>query len=202
VDPQLSVQTLLVPLALYRGLRATQDDLAVFNAAGEAVPFALRTLQAERAREEQEIDVPIFPIQVREADAASPQALHLRVERDAAGTVVDIAVPETKRTKAQAKLVSYVLDTSKLEQAATRLKLALEFGPDSLTTKVSVEASDDLAAWSTLASGVVIGQLSHAGQRIQRSEIELTPARSRVPALALGGRAARGAARCSAGGGA
>jgi hypothetical protein len=179
IQPQLSVQTLLLPLAVYRGMRPTHDDLAVFNAAGEPVPFALRTLHAHTHQREEEVSLPVFPIYEPVGQGAPAGSLRLRVERKADGTILDIAAPDAPRGPANAGLVAYIFDASKLEQPASRLKLALALGVDSATTEVQVEASDDLAAWSSVAASAVIGQLRHAGQSIARSEVEISPTRAR-----------------------
>lgn len=186
VQPGLSVQTLLLPLEVYRGTRAAHDDLSVFNAKGEPVPFALRSLRRETRLSEEEHTVPVFPIKERAANA-EPGALQLRVRRDADGTIVDIAStgPEAGASgragaeeAANSALVAYVIDASKLEQAPLRLRLELELGSESFTTRVQVEGSDDLSGWSPRGVGT-IGQLQHAGESIQRTQIELAPTRAK-----------------------
>jgi hypothetical protein len=185
IQPQLAVQSLLLPLEVYRGAREGLADLSVFNAKGVAVPFALRSLRSEARSEQAELEVPVFPLRklvVKDADAD----LSLRVERSADGTIVDIHMPGAETPSARTILVGYVFDASKLEHAASSLRLLLELGAESFTTRVEVDASDDLAQWHTVSAQAVVGRLSHAGQSIERTQIELAPTRAKFLRLRWG----------------
>lgn len=181
IQPTLAVQTLLLPLEVYRGANDELRDLSVFNERGESVPFALRSLSPEVRARREELELPLFPIhRLPEKSSDSGGAISLHVERDAQGSVVDIRVPGTPEgPSARTYLAAYVLDASALTQPASQLRLALDFGTETFTTRVQVEASDDLSSWHTIASGAVLGQLSHAGQSIQRSQIGLAPTRAK-----------------------
>lgn len=180
IQPELAVQTLLLPLEAYRGAHDDLSDLSVFNERGEAVPFALRSVSPELRAQREELQVPVFPIQRIVAKTSDSAEISLHVKRDASGSVVDIRVPGTPETpSARTYLAAYVLDTSALTQPATQLRLALDFGSETFTTHVRVEASDDLASWHTVASDAVLGQLSHAGHTIQRAQLELSPTQAK-----------------------
>ena len=183
IEPGLAVQTLLLPLEVYRGTRDDLRDLSIFNAKGEAVPFALRSLRAETLAQQAELAVPVFPLRqlaVRDAD------LTLHVKRNTDGTIVDIHMLGADKPSARTFLTAYLLDASKLEHAASRLRLELDFGADSFTTRIQVDASDDLAHWHSVADRAVVGRLSHAGQSIERTQIALTPTRAKFLRLRWG----------------
>ena len=76
-----AVHTALLPIEVYRGVtRADLGDLRVFNAGGQPVPHALRTLDAPDDREDRFVDLRFFPIEspARTAEGLESLTLHVR----------------------------------------------------------------------------------------------------------------------------
>lgn len=190
LTPQSSapVQTLLVPLAVYRtALRPDLGDVRVFNAAKQALPHALRKLEPpapiDQPLAERERAVPLFPLFVpADAPAAAVDALALRVERNASGSVIDIRSREPERAPdagppAGTRVAAYILDTQAIDRDMISLRLRIDESPavagKSYLASVVIDVSDDLSSWSTIALDGVLARLAHQGQLVTRDRIEL-----------------------------
>jgi hypothetical protein len=182
------VQTVLVPLAVYRGaLRPDLGDLRLFNAAGEPLPHALRKLAdpapIDRPIAEREQPVALFPLLApADAPAAAVDKLALRIERGASGSVIDIrsAPPDAAAdggTHAATRVIAYVLDTQAIERDMVSLRVRLEEPPQlagqSYLASVVIEVSEDLASWRSVVLDGVLARLSHGGQLVTRDRIDL-----------------------------
>jgi len=182
------VQTVLVPLAVYRGaLRPDLGDLRVFNAAGKLLPHALRKLAepapVDQPIAERERSVPLFPLLApADAPAAAVDKLALRIERGATGSVIDIrsAPPEASAdagVAASTRVIAYVLDAQAIERDIVSLRVRIEEPPQlakqSYLATVVIDTSDDLASWRTVVLDGVLARLSHGGQLVTRDRIEL-----------------------------
>ncbi|HEX6241558.1 MAG TPA: DUF3999 domain-containing protein, partial [Polyangiales bacterium] len=179
IQPGQAVQTLLLPLQVYRGTRDGHPDLALFDPRGEPVPFALRNLRGRTRHTEEKLTVPLFPLRQLETQApGSPMRMQIR--RDDAGTIVDVAAPGIVSPRTRTKVVGYVLDASKLEHAFDRVELVWDAHADGFQVRVRVEGSEDLANWQLLSPNVaVVGELRHEGHSIEQREIPLHPTRSK-----------------------
>lgn len=164
-----------LPAAVYEGVvRADLGDLRIFNGAGEVVPHALRPRVTVTTRKSEPIPVPLFPIRT---DAPSGvEGVQLRLDTRSGRTVIDLRAREGKAGSG-ATLVGYLADTRALDKPIRALRLELPAGADQLVARVTIEASDDLRQWATLASGAPLLKLSAGGQRLEQLGIEV-PART------------------------
>jgi hypothetical protein len=174
----------LVPLAVYRGVRSAElPDIRVYNAAGEQVSHAVRTLDERRQVELGAVELAFFPLYAARADTVTLDALSLRVERDARGTVIDVRPAEQPKPAADAggaaAIKAYVLDCSKLDRPLVALQIELQRAASDYVLPVIVESSDDLASFDVVSSGKALVSLEYAGQRIERKRIELPALRAR-----------------------
>jgi hypothetical protein len=181
------VQTLLVPLAVYRSaLRPDLGDLRVFNAAQQVLPHALRKLDApapvDQPLAEREHKVPLFPLFApADAPVATVDALALRVERTASGSVIDIrSDPEHAPDAGQpaaTRVIAYILDTQAIDRDMISLRVRIDETPavagKSYLASVVIDVSNDLSSWSTIALDGVLARLAHQGQLVTRDRIEL-----------------------------
>lgn len=182
------VQTVLVPLAVYRGaLRPDLGDLRVFNAADKLLPHVLRKLAEpapiDQPIAEREQSVPLFPLLApADAPAAAVDKLALRIERGATGSVINIrsAPPEAPADAglaASTRVIAYVLDTQAIEREIVSLRVRIEEPPQlakqSYLATIVIDTSDDLASWRTVVLDGVLARLSHGAQLVTRDRIEL-----------------------------
>jgi hypothetical protein len=156
-----------VPMSLYwSAANADLDDLRVFNAEGEALPYALtegarrktETRRAARAR--------LFPLYTRAAVSEDPG---LRVRRDKNGVLVELLpgkAPEKTRV-AQ----GWLLDVGALDFPLERLRLDWSGDAEGFQ-RFSIDASDDLEHWRDWGDGQIV-RMSFAGEYIDQREIRL-----------------------------
>lgn len=147
---------------------AALRDMEVFNAAGQAVPFARLAVPASRPRT-QTVALPLLalpPVQ-----AAGVSDLRLILERGTDGRLHRIdageqAAPAGDGTRA------WLLDTSALTQPIERLEFAWSAPAVGVVARFRVEAGDDLMHWREVGSGSVLA-LEQDGARLERRDLAL-----------------------------
>jgi hypothetical protein len=171
-----------LPASAYRGAaRRDIGDLRIFNAAGEAVPYAVVRREAETVAPPSVRGVKLFPLYGDTAKGL--EATQVRVARNASGTVVSVSTtpgqPATSR-----RLLGYLLDASELKapQEALVLQWATKEG---FTGRARVEGSDDLKYWSGLVNNAPVLYLEHAGSRLERNRIDMQGARAKYLRLSF-----------------
>ena len=166
-----------LPAWVYMGVtRADLGDVRVFNGDGEVVPHALMPRPTPSTSTEPGSALPYFPI--RSAAGAAPEAIDIRVQRTAGGTITHV---EARRgiTGATLSLTGYLIDASALKAPVASLELAFREPASGYSVTVRVEGSDDLAHWSTLAAGAPVMALQFGGERLERRVVEMAQARSK-----------------------
>lgn len=117
-------------------------DLRVFDAEGEALPYALVAGSERQASTPHEAEVRLFPLRgTSAADATQP---NLRVQRNTSGTIVEV-LPENAGPAAET-LRGWLIDASAVTFPLERLRLDWS-SPEEGFQRFSVEASDDLEHW-------------------------------------------------------
>lgn len=174
-----------LPAAAYLGIaRRDLGDVRVFNAAGEAVPYAFVPVQAKTIAPESR-GSKLFPLYGEEAKGLD--GVDMRLEQSARGTVVHISPPASSR-RAPRKLLGYLIDTGEQKDKPLLAALNLEWAAsEPFTGFARVEASDDLKRWTLLVDGAPVLLLEHEGARLERKRIELTAANARYLRLAFTG---------------
>lgn len=164
-----------LPQAVYETVvRADLGDLRVFNAAGEPVPHAFRQRVTSTRREATAVQVPLFPI--RGEPGMSLEGMDVRIQRQGDRTVLDLRAPGGKRATTSARLVGYVADASVIEKPLRAVMLQLAPSAENIIAKATVEASDDLRHWQTVARDAAVVRFESGGQRLEQLRIEF-PAR-------------------------
>jgi hypothetical protein len=181
VQPDLAVQTFLLPREVYRGARADLSDLAVFNREGEPLAWALRKVPRAKELHRTTRNVPLFPLRGPSDLPASGMALHL--ERSSDGAVVGVRMKGAGDEPKDDKLLAYVLHTGAPDHDITALRFELGEASGSALSHVRIEASDDLSHWRLLRADQAIGRLEHAGHQI--SLTRLAEIRTRAPFLRI-----------------
>jgi hypothetical protein len=169
--PGGAIYRLALPDDVYR--HTTRDDLGdlrVFNAAGEAVPHALRAPAGVEDPPPAAESLPFFPLRAA-AGGGRADALSLRITTDERGAI--IGVRNADAPDAPAAVQAYVLDASRLERPLRELSLHWAGAHDGFVSPVSVDASDDLNHWQRWVTDAGIAELRQADHVLTRNTLEL-----------------------------
>ncbi len=174
VDEGAPLHRVSVPLAVYRHTRrADLGDLRVLNAAGETVPYAVRSPPGDSTRERSPVALSHFPLHGDPVRAT--QAIELRVRAGDAEVELRTDGPNVLSVPVSA----YLLDARLLEDPVKALALQWPAGTPDFSVSIQVEASDDLASWHTIVGTAPLANLEFAGQRLVRNRIEFAPTRAK-----------------------
>ncbi|HET9046870.1 MAG TPA: DUF3999 domain-containing protein [Casimicrobiaceae bacterium] len=162
-----------IPAAVYEGaLRSDLGDARVFNGDGAPVPVAFLAPPAAAREAVSAVALPLFPLRV-ERDRRDLGDVTLNVRRDATGTTIDLATRDGAAIRGE-RLAGYLIDASELKSPPTALKLELQDGAN-VSTRVTVEGSDDLAAWRPLSVASPVLAVEFSGRRLSRDRVDLAP---------------------------
>lgn len=165
-----ALQRLTLPFEAYRDTRADLADIRVFNAKGEAMPMAFGAAPDPSREAQATTALPMFPLY----GAPSSQGVSnvdVRVKTTAGGAVV--SVQSTTRPAAAQRPIAWLLDASTVKTPIRQLVVDWNAGAGTEMARVTVEASDDLKTWSTVASRAPVLRVEQAGQRIEQRRVDL-----------------------------
>lgn len=164
---------LALPAAVYQHTRVDLADIRVFNAGGQAVPYALSLPSDHVLPRGPGTALPLFPL--RSDTAAASDAV--RVTIDSSGA--DVRLRNRATVTAGSTVRQYILDGRPLEVPASALQLIWPDGSADFTGHARIEASDDFASWRTLADSAPIANLHAAGHQLLDNRIELPATRAK-----------------------
>jgi hypothetical protein len=160
--------------ALYAGLAAADlADLRVRNGAGETVPHAVRLPPAPAAAPPRLAALPVFPLWAGPGEEAG--ALSVHIEQRPGGTIVHVAGAE--RGSGRSRLAGYLVDATAVD--GTVEALHLEWDGSGFAGRLRVEASDDLARWTTRAADAPVLALVHDGHALSARRIAIPGTRAK-----------------------
>jgi hypothetical protein len=166
-----ALQRVALPFEAYRDTRPNLADVRVFNARGEAVPIAFAGDPQARSEALPLVDLPVFPVSsLKTAPGGRGTEVTVRTQD---GTLVSI---RGRAGAASPRAAAYLLDASALKEPLHALHFDWTAGAGAEVVRLRVEASDDLKAWSALASGPVV-RLENAGRVLSQPRLEF-PART------------------------
>jgi len=166
---QDALQQLEVPQVVYEGVvRNDLADLRVVNAGGETVPHAFKPRPAAGTEPGQLVDLPLFPVTGSRDDRSD--ALEIRTERTARGSIVRVTTPEPKTDPV---LRGYLVDLTRLDAPLHALELDWNGPAGDFTGTLRVEASDDLQAWRNLSAAAPLLRLTYGDRELVRKTVEL-----------------------------
>ena len=181
------VQTLLLSEEVYRGLSSSRlHDLRVFNARGEEVPHAVRTLIDIQETDHGSVALPLFAIHAKDDEDAPLGDMSLQLVRSDDGRVLEVTTRSespSERDSEPLPIVAYILDLGSLDRPCIALNLPLPEELPSFLCTYAVEASADLSTWSTLVPQATLASLDHGGTRLVRTQVPLPP--TKMPYLRL-----------------
>ena len=172
-DPFQRVQ---LPVEVYRDARSDLGDLRVVNARGEAVPLAFAGDAIPERETPQTVRLPQFAVTAPASAAATASGrIDIRVRALPNGTLVSVDQRPTGKTPAPGtRATSYILDASAFKPAVGAMIFDWDAKPGSEVVKVSVEASDDLREWRTVASRAALVRLAQGGQVLAQTRVALS----------------------------
>ena len=190
VSGRQAVVQLPLPRAVYLEARSGGlRDLRLFDAEGNAMPFALveRTREDEVARSA--APAAIFAVRAPAgARQGLPDGLQIRTRAD--GTVISVTPPAAGRATGPAdELASLVLDLQSAGPphagaAVAALKLTLPPGVDGYQARLAVDTIDDLQHWAPLAETAVSWLANAQGASVHQDRIAFAPRAFRYARIA------------------
>jgi Protein of unknown function (DUF3999) len=162
-----------LPLNVYQNT-FTQDlsDLRVFNAEGVAVPFSLSRAITQAPIHKPPISVSLFPLH----DGARILIDGVRLTINSAGSAVNL---QTQNGSPTNSVRQYLLDARALDSTFSALQLGWPATAGEYSGRLSIEVSDDLAAWRTLIVAVPIANLRANGQTLVANRVEFPPTKAK-----------------------
>jgi hypothetical protein len=140
---------------------AQLNDIRVFNAGGESLPFALRQPNERSAPQEAAQGVAVYPVQAS-VHAAALGGGRMEVRQNAGGTTVVIeGLDAAAQPESETRVDAYLLDTRAIKTRAVALELDADFDNAKLVP-ISVEASSDLKTWRWLATAEPVYRLGNS----------------------------------------
>ena len=162
-----------MPLALQLSARQSNlNDVRVFNADGQAQPYAITLGEPQRAEDQTPVAVKWFPLY--NSDDARDAEPKIRVERSTNGTLVEV-LPQGEIEAGEEILRGWLLDTSAINAPLDQLILDWSTEREGFQ-RFSIEASDDLQHWKRWGEGQV-ARLSFADELVEQRVVTL-PGRS------------------------
>ena len=171
-DGNDGVYKVSVPLEVYQVIRyADLRDIRVFNADGEVVPHVVTRSAGAVSVKSESIELPRFPVYA--AAQSKLGDLDLKIKRDSEGAVINLN--NRSSVAGQNRLVGYLLDGSKVRPAIKEIELQWSDSVASYVGSVTLEASDDLATWRTLAKDAPITRMKFGDHVLDQRRVKFTP---------------------------
>lgn len=175
---ETAAQYFEIPYMVYEGVtRNDRSDFAVFDAHGNAVPRMIRKAWIASSTEITR-ELPMFPVHAGRDEGL--EDLSLKIERNADGTLVDIqSAGGADRAGSRLQKVAYLFDLQPVGESVDGLLGELVFDwSDSATDSiwhVTLDGSEDLENWETLAFDAVLTELDYGGQTLIKNNVSILP---------------------------
>jgi hypothetical protein len=170
---------LAVPADVYaRVVYADLADVRVFNAAREPVPHAFRPHVTAARIVLADVPLPLYPIRTSAPEGVA--GVELRVDHTGERVVVDVRPPagrDGEGAPPAPRLAGYFADASKVEGTLSALVVELPVGGPDVIARLTVEGSDDLRTWTTLARDAPVMRVTAGMNRLEQRRIPFAPAR-------------------------
>lgn len=160
-----------IPIEVYRSVSDPKlRDIGVYNGAGQAVPRMVEQLEEKVEPAERIHRLGIVPLYGELAE--SQDRIRLLLQKSKAGTTLELDSEFGEGETSRQALNAYIVDLRDMEWAPAALDLDWTGAEAGFMGKVTVEESNDLAIWRTLARGSV-ADLKFEGTDIEQARIEL-----------------------------
>lgn len=147
-------------------------DVAVFNAAGEAVAMKIQPVEYVDSTTEQRFDVAVLALP-RDPGNAVANDLGLIVERDANGRLRRIETQTVTDPQPFPETREWLLDLGDSDRGIDRLELDWSEPDQGVVARFQLSGSKDLQGWQSLNADATVVDLQQDGARIERRSISL-----------------------------
>lgn len=159
-----------LPDSVYRTIVDHQlGDIAVFNRAEEAVPFALCVAPKVLPTVSSSVELPVFELQAAKLSSGNEARIDLNTP---SGTSVRIEASPTEGVSA-AQTQAHVIDARASEAPLRSITFQWSSPDGASEARVRIEASDDLDQWTTVIATSTLLQVIGARQELRRERIKL-----------------------------
>jgi hypothetical protein len=166
------LQRLTLPFEVYRDARPDLADLRLFNAKGEGLPIAFAGTPEPTRETPRTTSLSMFPLYSRAPTTAdSSSRIDIRVKSGRNGTIVSVQ-ESGPRGEAQ-RPIAWLLDATQLETPVRNLIVDWNSGPGLEVARITVEGSDDLKSWQTLASGASVLRAEQGGRVVSQMRVNV-----------------------------
>lgn len=170
-----AIAAMSLPEQVYgSAFREDLGDVRVFNSGGEPVAHMIRSSTTQL------VDAPwrslaFFPL----PEAAAPEdgGYRVFVRTGPDGAVVRVDPRSAKASSAPPR--TFLIDLSRVGRSMAQLRLQWQSGDGHLMATLAVDASDDLANWTTIAHRSVISDIRYGGHRLLGNTVSLAPSTKR-----------------------
>lgn len=154
-----------LPVDVYKVSAQNLGDVRVFNADGDAVPYAIRQMDVHTESGPAQ-PLPLFPLPATEAGAPG-----LKITLDSPNGAIRLQT--SAHAVAEGPAGQYLVDARSLDAGIAALELSWPDSSADFSGRVQIEGSDDLGVWHPVLAAPV-ANLHAAGQELVASRI-VTP---------------------------
>jgi hypothetical protein len=166
------LQRLTLPFEVYRDARPDLADLRLFNAKGEGLPIAFAGAPEPTRESPRTTALTMFPLYSRAPVNTDPSSrIDIRVKSGRDGTIV--SVQESGRRGETQRPIAWLLDATQLETPTRYVIVDWNSGPGLEVARVTIEASDDLKYWRTVASGAPVLRVEQGGRVVSQMKVDV-----------------------------
>ena len=162
-----------LPFEAYRDARLDLADVRIVNAGGEQVPYAWAGDLDPVRDAAAPIVLPLFALARAQTETSVGDEVTVRTQD---GTL--IAVRSRRIVKSPPRAAAYLLDASQVKPAISALSFSWNAGPGTEVVTLRIEASEDLKAWSPVATGPVV-KVEGSGRFLTQPRVEFAPRQSK-----------------------
>lgn len=166
------LQRLTLPFEVYRDARPDLADLRLFNAKGEGLPIAFAGTPEPTRETPRTTALSMFPLYSRAPATRNSPHVDIQVRTGRNGTVVSVH-EGGRREPAQQRPIAWLLDATQLDTATRYLIVDWNSGPGLEVARITVEASDDLKFWQTVASGASVLRVEQRGRVVSQMKVDV-----------------------------
>lgn len=172
---------LLLPTEVYNlSTRRDLGDVALFNGAGEIVPFTLLQPSPVKASATGQ-QLPLFPLSALPHTPSGNIAMQVRTDNSGAIVTLNTA----SGTAHGAPVTSYIVDAVALNRPVNGFDIGLTPAASGFIGTLRVESSDDLQQWQQHNTVGAVATLSAGEQRLNRNRIEFPAVQARYFRLCI-----------------
>ncbi|MBC8023792.1 MAG: DUF3999 domain-containing protein [Burkholderiales bacterium] len=165
------LQRLTLPFEVYRDAKPDLADIRLFNAKGEALPIAFAGTPEPSRETPPATPLAMFALYSRPPGREDTGRLDIRVRSGRDGTIV--SVQDSGRRETGQRPIAWLLDATQLKPPLRHVVVDWNSGPGLEVARITVEASDDLKSWRTVASRAPVLRVEQGGREVVQRKVDV-----------------------------